>query len=101
MPRDRRFESVGGRSYTLAAVEDLGRVRLELENLRRDGIPFDDAWRTAISSLPAASGREDLNGGRAITAWALEPTKSEWHAAYERRPTVPWVDAVGRLAPPL
>jgi hypothetical protein len=38
-----------------SAVDDLGRIRVELEAARRDGVPFEAAWRSALSPLPAVT----------------------------------------------
>lgn len=59
-------------------------------------MPFDEAWRAALSLLPLPSSSHDrLYADRRTTLDALEATVEDWRLAYERRPARELARSVG------
>jgi hypothetical protein len=74
-------------------------LRVRLEDARRRGLSFEDAWQEAMAGVrfPHGGGTTDVHGRY---AWreALSETREAWRSAYEGEPAEPGVQALAALA---
>ncbi len=62
--------------------EPCRRLRVRLQELRRAGVGFDEAWPAAVGG--ALAGLSNKRGTRDEWRYILESTRSGWRHAYER-----------------
>ena len=89
-----RSELDGRRGLGCRPVKAFADVRQSLEDDRRRGVAFDDAWETAMRLIPGGRATQDLRQ-------ALADTAPAWRGAYELRPASQQEAAAARAAPAL
>lgn len=75
---------------TVPLLEDL---RHALADARDEGVPFDEAWTTAVRALRGDLSERD-NG---LWGGALAGTRDAWRRAYSGEPATPADKAPGEL----